>query len=349
MARFGARRAVPLGRIAAFVLAVATRAPAFAADDDLVAAAKREGHVTWYTTQIVDQLARPAAKAFQSKYGIAVDFVRGDSGAVGLRVLSEHKAGRTLADVVDGTSVIPSLEAEGLLAKWLPDDVKKLPNGGYDQAGYWVATNEYLHTPVFNTTLVRPGEQPKTFDDLLDPKWKGKMVWASHGSTSGASGFVGMILTVMGEDKGLAWLRRLARQNVVELGGSARSVADQVIAGEYPLALQVFNHQAVISAAQGAPVDWIPMSPSMGIYSVTAVLQDAPHPHAGRLFEDFLISSEGQNIFRNADYIPVDPAEPPKVPNLRPNGGAFKAIFFSPEQITASIGHWSDVYKTVFE
>ena len=66
MARFGARRAVPLGRIAAFVLAVATRAPAFAADDDLVAAAKREGHVTWYTTQIVDQLARPAAKAFQS-------------------------------------------------------------------------------------------------------------------------------------------------------------------------------------------------------------------------------------------------------------------------------------------
>ena len=322
---------------------------AYAADPALVAAAKREGEVTWYTTQIVNQLARPAAEAFQKQYGIAVNFVRGDSGAVSLRALNERQAGHNLADVIDGTSVIPTLKADGLLLKWLPDGADRLPKNASDPQGYWIATNEYFHTPAFNTNLVARGTEPKTFEDLLNPKWKGKMAWASHGSTSGASGFVGTVLTAMGEDKGAAYLHRLASQKIVELGGSARSLVDQVVAGEYQIALQVFNHQAVISAAQGAPVSWIPMSPSMGIFSVTAVLKDSPHPNAGKLFEEFLISKQGQQIFRSADYIPIDPDVPPKSADLRPNGGAFRAIFFSPEQISGSIGRWSEVYKSIFE
>ena len=152
-----------------------------------------------------------------------------------------------------------SLETKGLLAKWLPEEADGLPKEAFNSAGYWVATNEYLHTPVFNTKLVPAGGQPRTYEDLLDPKWKGKMAWASHGSTSGAAGFIGIVLTSMGDARGMAYLHQLARQKIVELGGSARSLVDQVMAGEYPLALQVFNHQAVISAAQGAPVDWIPM------------------------------------------------------------------------------------------
>ena len=84
------------------------------------------------------------------------------------------------------------------------------------------------------------------------------------------------------------------------------------MAGEYSIALQIFNNHAVISAAQGAPVAWIPMNPAMGVLSVVSVTAGAPHPNAGKLLVDFLASPDGQNIFRDADYIPVDPAVPPK-------------------------------------
>jgi iron(III) transport system substrate-binding protein len=323
--------------------------PAFAADQALIDAAKREGQVTWYTTQIINQLARPAAEAFQKKYGIPVNFVRGDSGEVALRVLNEHQAGHTLADMIDATSAVPDIKAKGFLMKWQPDNVDRLPKEAYDPAGYWVATNEYIHTPAFNTNLVPRGTEPKTYADLLDPKWKGKMAWASHIDTSGGAGFVGTVLTAMGEDKGIPYLQSLAKQQIIALDGSARAVVDQVMAGEYPIALQIFNHQPVISAAQGAPVDWIPMTPAMGIFSVTALLQDAPHPNAGKLFEDFLISDEGQQIFKNAGYIPIDPNVPPRNASLRPSNGSFQAIFFSPEKMAGSMPHWAEVYKKIFD
>jgi ABC-type Fe3+ transport system substrate-binding protein len=328
---------------------VCSSAFAAAPDQSLIVAAKREGHVTWYTTQTIAQLARPAAEAFQKKYGIEVGFTRGDSGAVALRVLQEHQAGRTLADVVDGTSVVPTLERQGLLMRWTPAGADRLPKDAVDPAGYWVATNEYIQTPVFNTTLVAKGAEPKTFQDLLAPKWKGQMAWASHGSTSGGAGFVGLVLTSMGEAKGMAYLRQLATQKIAEIGGSARYVVDQVVAGEYPIALQAFNHEAVISAAQGAPVQWIPLNPSMGVFSVLAVTKEAPHPNAAKLFEQYLISPEGQQLFRDRDYIPVDPQVPPKVASLRPDGQSFRAIFFSPDQIMDSISKWSSVYQEIFE
>ena len=337
-----------LGAALIFATAGLVRPSAFAADQALIDAAKREGQVTWYTTQIINQLARPAAEAFQKKYGIAVNYVRGDSGDVSLRVLNEHQAGHTLADMIDATSAIPAIKARGYLLKWLPDDAGRLPKDASDPEAYWVATNEYVHTPAFNTNLVPRGTEPKTYQDLLDPKWKGKMAWATHIDTSGGAGFVGIVLTAMGEDKGMAYLRSLAKQDIVGLDGSARSVVDQVMAGEYPIALQIFNHQPVISAAQGAPVDWIPMTPAMGIFSVTALLQDAPHPNAAKLFEDFLISEEGQQIFRDHDYIPIDPNVPPRNPSLRPSNGPFQAIFFSPEKMSALMPQWGAVYKKIF-
>ena len=142
--------------------------------------------------------------------------------------------------------------------------------------------------------------------DLLDPKWKGRMAWAGHATTSGAPGFVGLVLHEWGEDKGIDYLRELAKQNIIQFGGSARRRADQVVAGEYPMVLQGFNHQPVISARRGAPIDWIPMNPAMGVLSVAAS-QGSPNPNAAKLLIEFFISQEGQKLFQAGDYIPVDP------------------------------------------
>jgi ABC-type Fe3+ transport system substrate-binding protein len=322
--------------------------PTRAADAALVAAAQKEGQVTWYTTQITNQFGRPAMDAFQKRYGIRVSFIRADSIELAVRMTNEAQAGRLQADVFDGTSTAPAIKRAGLALKWLPDRARQWPAEYRDAEEYWVATNIYVHTPAYNTNLVPKGSEPRAFKDLLDPKWKGRMAWATHATSSGALGFIGTVLAEMGEAPGKAYLRELARQDIIQLGGSARTVVDQSIAGEYPVVLQIFNHQPVISARRGAPIDWIPMSPAMAVLCVAGVTKDAPHPNAGKLLVDFLVSDEGQKIFREADYIPVAPDVPPREPALRPDGKSFRGIFFSPEQMDASMPHWLDVYHDVF-
>ena len=324
-------------------LALAASTPALALDQALIDAAKKEGRVVWYTTQIVNQFARPAAEAFERKYGIHVDYVRADSNEVALRILNEGRAGKVQADVFDA-----SLKKENLVLQWVPEGAGRLPKEDTDEAGYWVATNLYVLTPGYNTDLVPKGTAPKTYDDLLDPKWKGKIVWNTAPAPSAAGGFIGMVLTSMGEAKGRAYLETLAKQNIAGLQVAARQVLDQVIAGEYAIALNIFNNHAVISAAKGAPSDWIAMNPAMAVLSVISVTKDAPHTNAGKLFIEFLVSEEGQKIYRDADYMPVDPGVSPRDPALRPNGDSFKAVTFTPEQIEANMPKWAQVFQEYF-
>src|SRR3954471_20708586 len=106
-------------------------------------------------------------------------------------------------------------------------------------------------------------EAPKTYQDLLDPRWKGKMAW-NPGSMAGAIGFVGSTLMGMGEERGRAYLEALSRQQVVNIEASSRAILDQVIAGEYPMGLMMFNHHTVISAQKGAPSDWLGLGAGPG-------------------------------------------------------------------------------------
>src|SRR5205085_377822 len=165
---------------------------------------------------------------------------------------------------------------------------------------------------------------------------------------SGIGGFVGTVLTEMGEEQGRAYLRELAKQNIAPLPGAAREVLDQVIAGEYSVALQIFNHHAVISAKKGAPVDWIKMEPATGTLSVGSVVKNAPHPNAAKLLVDFIVSKEGQQVFRDADYIPSHPEIPALVPTLKPAEGKFRVQFFTPEQTEEQMVEWKKVGDEFF-
>jgi ABC-type Fe3+ transport system substrate-binding protein len=334
--------------LAAAAMLACAFSPARAADQALIDAAKKEGSVVWYTTQIIDQFARPAAQAFEKKYGVKVSYVRANSNEVALRVMNEAKAGKMQADVFDGTGAAASLKKEGVVAKFVPENAKRFPQQYIDPEGFWVATNLYVLTPGYNTELIAKGSQPKTFQDLLDPKYKGKIAWNSTPSTSAGPGFVGIVLESMGQEKGVAYLRELAKQQPSGLAVAARQVLDQVIAGEYAIALNIFNNHAVISAAKGAPVDWIPMDPALGVLSVISVTKDAPHPNAGKLFLEFLMSEEGQKLYRDADYLPVDPNVPPKDLALRPDGVKFRAIYKTPEEIEREMPRWNEVFKSIF-
>jgi ABC-type Fe3+ transport system substrate-binding protein len=339
-------------RISTAALAVAASlaaGSAGAADAALIAAATKEGEVNWYSTQIISQLVRPVAAAFEKKYpGIKVRATRANATEVAVKILNESRAGRVQSDVFDGTTTVVPLKKEGYVLRWLPDAAKEYPAEVKDAEGYWIANNLFIITPGFNTALVSRGTEPKTYQDLLNPKWRGKLAWNGFPTSSGAGGFVGTVLTEMGREKGRAYLRELSKQNIANLRGSAREVLDQSIAGEYPVVLQIFNHHAVISAKKGAPVDWIKMEPTTGTLSVISIHKNAPHPNAAKLLVDFIISKEGQQVFRDADYITAHPDVPASIPTLKPKEGGFRVHFFTPEQTEDNMPEWKKVSDEFF-
>ena len=316
---------------------------AIAQDQSIIDAARREGRVVWYTTQIVNQVIRPMAAKFEARYGVKVDYVRADATDIAVRVVNETKGAQYLVDVIDGTQTA-GLKKQGLLMKWQPEAISRFPKDYADPEGYWVATNLYIITPGFNTDLVKRGTEPRNWNDLLDPKWKGKLAWKEGASIAASGGFVGLAIAEMGEEKAKSYLKALAKQNVAPLGVGARQVLDQVVAGEYAISLQIFNNHAVISSQQGAPVDWIPMNPAMGVFSISTIAAKAPHPNAAKLLIDYMISDDGQAIMRDADYIPVAPNVPPRVAALRPDGKAFRSIYFTPEFVESNIQDWQKMW-----
>jgi ABC-type Fe3+ transport system substrate-binding protein len=319
-----------------------------AAEPALIDAAKKEGEVIWYTTQIIAQLVRPVSLAFEKKYGIKVRSTRANSTELSVKIINESRAGRPQSDVFDGTSTVVPLKKEGFVLQWLPDPAKAYPAAYKDPEGYWVANNLFFLTPGFNTALVPKGTEPRSYQALLDPKWRGKIAWSTSPTSSGGPGFIGTVLTEMGTESGMLYLRELSKQRIANIGSAAREVLDQVIAGEYLLALQIFNHHTVISGKKGAPVDWIKMEPVTGTLSVISVHKNAPHPNAAKLLVDFITSPEGQNIFRDAEYLPADPAVPALTPSLKPDEGRFRTHFFTPEQTEDNIVAWKKVYDDLF-
>jgi len=210
-----------------------------------VAAAKKEGRVTLYSPLIVDQVVRPLVAAFRAKYGIQVDFIRMDSDAVVLKVINEYRAHRATADVFTTSLGIEPLIASGALRKFRSANVDELPAQYKDPNGYWVADRVYVLEPAINTKLVPVSERPKSFEDLLDPKWAGKMAWRPANLT-GSTGFIAACSP--------AWARR--RDGVSE---EARQAEGRAYCRErprrarssrgrrYPMALAMTNHNVEIS------------------------------------------------------------------------------------------------------
>jgi ABC-type Fe3+ transport system substrate-binding protein len=335
--------ALTIAAIAAF-----TAQSAAAADQTLIDAAKKEGQAVWYTTLIVNQIIRPLKDAFEKKYpGVTLQYTRADDLVTSAKILDEARAGRLQADIYDGVGNMIPLQEAGVSAPFTVPNSADYPAELKAKDGYWIAMNMYVFTPGINTDLLPKDQAPKTFQDLLDPKLKGKMAW-NGSSMAGSYGFVANILTSMGEDKGMDYLRALAKQRVVNVDASSRAVLDQVIAGEYWMNLMAFNHHVVISARKGAPCDWLKLEPAPVELDALGLLKDAPHPNAARLLIEFILSEEGQKIFQQNDYLPALPSVPAMVAGLRPNDGGFQANFLQPEEIHRQLPKWQKVTQDLF-
>ena len=237
-------------------------APAAEIDPQLIARAKKEGQVTYYTDLIVEQVVRPLVGGVREEIRHQGHFTRGDSQVNAVKVLNEYRAGRVQSDVFGLTSGFHVLIDAGAVRQFTTANGDELPPQYRDPDRYWVVVaslrdDARRSTPAWCRR--RSGRRATTTCSL--PYWRDKMVWKPN-DMSGAPGFIGNILLSMGEERGMDYLRRLSKQNIKMVNASARAILDQVIGGEYAMSLQIFNHHAAISAKKGAPVDWVRLSPS---------------------------------------------------------------------------------------
>jgi iron(III) transport system substrate-binding protein len=315
----------------------------------LVEGAKREGKLMFYTGLIVDQVVRPLKQAFEKEYPfLQVEFFRGNSERIAQRVLAEYQAKRYDVDIISGSAATTMVKQAGYMQRFYSPHLTDYPAELKDANGFWGSTNVYFMTLGYNTRMVKPGDVPKTYEDLLHSRWKGQMIWSTS-SGSGAPQFIGNIFTTMGEEKGKAYLQKLKQQNIAKSTASARQILDLVIAGEYPLAIQIFNHHAYISRQAGAPVDWQPLEPVTATINTVGLAKNAPRPHASMLFLDFLLSKRGQKVVQLANYLPSHPEMAALQADLKPGGGRFKnANYLSPETIQEKSDRWSDYFQKEF-
>jgi iron(III) transport system substrate-binding protein len=320
-------------------------------EQKLIEGAKKEGEVVFYSGMIVNQALRPVAAAFQKKYPfIKMTFWRGDSEPIATKVAAETRAHNPVGDVIEGTGLGELAVREGLAQPAWSPELNAIPERLRDPRSLWAPTRMSYFSIAYNTRLVAADKAPKTYEALLDPQWQGKMAWPAI-TAIGAPLFVTNLRIAWGEDKAMAYLQRLAKQNIVNFGaGTPRNLVDRVIAGEYPIALQIFAHHPLISAGKGAPVTSQLLPPVASAAATVLIPKETRHPNAALLLMDFLLSREGQEILASSEYLPVrQDVEPLKqIAPIVPSRAGVAENFVSPEKLQAYTESSASIVEKLF-
>lgn len=285
-------------RIAVLVLSLAATAAAAQLDPASVERAKKEASVSLYTSmQLVD--SRPLTEAFEKKYGIKVSLWRASGEKVAQRVVTEARGARFDVDVVetDGAQM-EILYREKQLAPLTALAVRDIPANIIPAHRCYVPTRLSLYVLAFNTQRVAPHEVPKSYEELLDPKWSGRF-----GVEAADVAWFAAVVKSMGEERGVAVFRKLAAMKPSIRNGHTL-MAELVAAGEIDMAIDAHVQGVARLKDKGAPIDWKPLPPAFGQPSSVGVARRAPHPNAALLLADFILSAEGQEIIKARNRVP---------------------------------------------
>ena len=301
----------------------------------LAEGAKKEGVVSIYTSMPQDDMAA-LTTAFEAKYGVKAKVWRSGSEKILQRGLLEAKANRFEVDVFETNS--PEMEVlsrEKVLIAANSPYLNELIPQAIPAHKEWIATRLNIFTCAYNTKLVRKEDLPKTYQDLLDPKWKGKLSVEADDSD-----WLAETVMKMGEEKGIALFKEIARKNAVSVRKGHTLLANLVASGEVPMALTLYNYKIEQMKNSGANVDWFALDPTIARPNANGVARNAPHPHAALLFQDFELT-EGQVILGKRDFIPTSTKVPSNL-NKMP-------LTFANPKTTLDDGHkWNKIYDDIF-
>jgi iron(III) transport system substrate-binding protein len=267
----------------------------------LIAGAKKEKVVTVYGSTVAEDM-RPVSDAFRKRYGIDFQYWRASSEQLVQRAVNENRAGRCAVDAFATVAAeLETLHREKLLIRVKTPHTADLAPLAFRPHGEWIATRLNIFSASYNTNLVKKDEVPKSYEDLRDPRWKGRLAVEAADFD-----WFGTIVMKLGEEKGLKLFRDIVKTNGMSIRRGHTLLANLVQAGEVPLALTVYSYKPEQQKRDGAPVEPLYLRPLVALGYGPAVSRCAPHPHAALLFYDFMIR-EGQEIMAKRDMTPTNP------------------------------------------
>ena len=269
--------------------------PPAAVTPALIEAARKEGKVSFYSALELN-VAERLAKTFEAKYsGIAVRVERSGAERIFQRIAQEQASRINAVDVANSTDPAHYLDwkQKDWLAPYMPDDVARhFPADQIDPDGMYATSCAWLEAIGYNTNLVKREDAPKSYADLLDPKWLGKIV-------KGHPGYSGAILTatfVLTRDLGWAYLEKLAQQKVLQVQ-SAADPPKKILLGERAVMADGNDYNLVLLKDEGKPVQAVYATEGSPLIIVpSGVFRNAPNPNAARLFQNFFFSAEAQQL-----------------------------------------------------
>ncbi|HVY57551.1 MAG TPA: ABC transporter substrate-binding protein [Xanthobacteraceae bacterium] len=309
----------PVRWLALIAAAVIGAGAAQAADVDM-AAAKKEGKITWYTSTPI-KTAQELAALFEKDTGIHVELFRSGGSAILRRFMQEQTAGVAAADVLTTSDPANSmtLAAHGLFVPFKPDNFDKVPEGSKDPKGAWVAQRLNMMVIYVDGAKIAAADAPMTWTAALDPKYKGKLAMTDPSFTA----LQLMVVSTLSRKLGWDYYKKLKANDVMIVQGN-QQVLDAIKSGERPIALGALDSYAADARKQGHKIRSVyPQDGTFIIPSPTAVIKSAPHPNAARAFADFMLSDAAQKLFpKNGGYAArtdIDPpADSPRLSDVKP-------------------------------
>jgi iron(III) transport system substrate-binding protein len=265
--------------------------------DAVLEGAKKEGALVFYGTLELSTSQKLAALFTQKYPFIKVNVIRLGSERLAERVVMEGQAKSAQADVIYESE----MDFYGLLKKGLIDSYDSPQRAAFrpqykDDKGFWTISAETLNVIAYNTHLVKGADVPKSFSDLLAPKWKGKILIDENESK-----WMAAAISVWGEEKTLDFLRKLAALDVKSIGGHSQ-MQTLLAAGDAAIVAVSLVNGVELLKKRGAPVDWVAVEPLISRQFALALLKGAPHPNAAKLYIDFMLAKETQQELASIGY-----------------------------------------------
>lgn len=328
---------------AMFVAPAAAQAPSVAdlakldasdRSEKLLEGARREGTLNLYSSLTTEDFAVISA-AFEKKYGLKARLWRASSEDILQRAVTEERGGRHDVDLFEtGAAGLEGLRRENLLqpiaspvlAELMPQAVAP---------GAWIGTRLQIITAAYNTNAVRASSLPKSYADLADPRWKGKLT-----VEAGDHDWFATLVSALGEETGLKLFRDIATTNGIAVRRGHTLIANLVSAGEVPLAITTYLYKVNQLKGSGAPIEAFQLDPTVARVDGAGLAARAPHPHAALLFMDFILG-EGQAVLAGRDFFPTN------LKASKPLAGV-KLAFSDPGKMMDDGARWEKLFGEIF-
>jgi len=306
------------------------------AQDDLVAKARSERELNVYGTALVGQFEK-FSEPFKRRYPfIKTQYTRTTGEALTTKILQEVTAHQLGTDVVLINNYTHRIfMKKNIITPYLPPNAANFPAGFIDKQGYWLGFYLVPYAITYNTALVSKANAPKSFEDLLQARWKGQislereeyLVTQSH-------------LQFLGQQKGLDYFKRLARQELILINGHSKQ-AVLLTAGEFPIIMYSDIARTEELKRKGAPVEWVRAEPHITVLVSAAITREARHPAAARLFMNYLASDEGQKEVLSMD-------KPPALPKFQPEYLRGVNLYPADWTLSDTYEEYNKTYREIF-